>query len=145
MYKTLFQPTYRAGLIQSRAYRKLKNFMQESLSAYDLSMMEWAIIGFIYDAGPKGIRTSVLAENFDVEPSFMTNTINSLENRALVKRVTDLKDQRAKKVILPKTTQNLVKKIEAQLRARMKKWMGPVSKPKLAAYLSVLEQISELD
>lgn len=144
MKTTIELKTYQAGLLQSKAYRRLKSFMADSLSQYDLTMMEWALLGYIYEAGNSGARTSNLAGEFDVEASLMTNMVNSMERRRLVKRVVDPEDKRAKLVAVTEVGSALVVEVEQKLRISMRQWLKSVNRRHLHSYIKVLGQISRL-
>ena len=53
--------TYRVGLLQAKAYRVLKHHTAKALSEFNISHIEWAFLGLLYDA-PKGMRSSALAK-----------------------------------------------------------------------------------
>lgn len=134
--------TYQAGLLQAQAYRALKNFMVGQLQNHRLTMMEWALLGHVYDHGKQGIRTSSLAQLFGVEASLMTNMINRLEMRGLVDRRADPLDARAKRVCISANGKRLVAKAEHQLRKAMERWLGGINRNDLRSYLLVLHTLA---
>jgi len=136
--------TYEAGLLQAKAYRRLKTFLSTELKEHGLTMMDWALLGYVYDARDEGIRTSVLAELFNVEPSLMTNMINDLEKRELVVRVPDLEDGRAKRVLTTPKGTDTVAQVEVELRGEMKKWLKGVNKRDMITYMRVLKALSKM-
>lgn len=136
--------TYQAGLLQARAYRKLKNFMGGHLAPYDLTMMQWAVLGYVYDHEANGgVRTSLLASQFDVESSLMTNMVNDLEKRELLYREVDPDDSRARRVLPTQEGSKLVPTIEQKLRSSMDEWLDDVNRRHLLHYIKVLQTIAE--
>lgn len=135
--------TYQAGLLQARSYRRLKRFMAEQLAPYDLTMMQWSLLGHIRDYGNEGVRTSVLADVFDTQTSLMTNMVNELEKRELVYRTVDPDDSRARKVCVTSEGAQFVLKVEQELRAAMREWLGGINRKHLYRYIQVMQTIAD--
>ena len=135
--------TYQVGVLQSRAYRNLREFMAQHLDAYDYTMMEWALIGLVYDyTSDGGARVSQLAVLMDVEVSLITNMLNALEQRKLIERVIDPTDKRARRIITTRKAENDVKRIEKMMRKQMKIWLGNVHDQQLRSYVKILQNLA---
>ena len=139
-------PTYHAGIAQSKAYRILRQLMASLLKKHGLTMMDWAMLGLVYEAGKKGVRITSLAEQLDTTKAFVTTHINLLEAKELVTRGVDASDTRAKIVKIHSGAKSTVQKIEAELRADMSKNLYSVISPAdLSAYVKVLNQIASIN
>ena len=135
--------TYQAGVYQSRAYRQLKVLKNRILEPHGLSMMQWSVLGFIHDAGPTGVRITALAKSLDTTQAFITNTVNALEAKGLVVRTVDAHDKRASAVTLKPEHKQLVQKIEAAVRAELRKDLySRVTPEELKTYVNVLIKFS---
>ena len=75
-------PTYRAGLLQARAYRKLTVFLSAKLKEWDVSLPEWALLGLLYEAN--GMRLQEVADMLDVEPPFATRLASTLQKKVML-------------------------------------------------------------
>jgi DNA-binding MarR family transcriptional regulator len=138
-------PTYHAGIAQSKAYRVLRQFMGELLRNYNLTMMQWSIVGLVYDAGASGIRITDLARQLDTTMAFVTTNINMLVAGGYVQRTVDAKDTRSRIVAINPDAQAKVIKIEQELRASMRDVLYKEIDPTdLASYVKVLNQIANL-
>lgn len=137
--KKLRISTYTSLLLQSQAVRTLKKNYNSILSEYNLSVTEWMLIGQLYDE--KELQASEIAEILDVKPPLVTNLIAQLEKKELVVRKKDSKDSRAKVIVMSKKTEELVPKIEDDLKKTMKKSLGKTSLNDLLNYQKVLENI----
>jgi DNA-binding MarR family transcriptional regulator len=136
--------TYQAGVLQARAYRNLREFMASELKQYGYTMMEWSLVGLVYDyTAEGGARVSQLAKLLDVETSLVTNMLNVLEGKGLIERIVDEKDKRARRVISTRKSEADVKKIEKVLRKDMKTWMGVVSPRQLLGYVKTLQKLAQ--
>ena len=135
--------TYQAGVYQSRAYRQLKVLKNRILEPHGLSMMQWSVLGFIYDSGKTGVRITSLAKSLDTTQAFITNTVNALEAKGLVVRTVDAHDKRASAVTLKPEHKQLVQKIEAAVRAELRKDLySRVTPEELKTYVNVLIKFS---
>lgn len=139
-------PTYHAGIAQSKAYRVLKQLMADLLKKHGLTMMQWSILGLVYDAGKKGIRITDLAEQVDSTKAFITTSIQLLELRGLVVRRTDPKDTRSRLIAINPTSKKAVEAIEAEIRAEMRvRIYDKVTHEELTGYVTVLGKLASLD
>ncbi|PSO43411.1 hypothetical protein BRC19_00525 [Candidatus Saccharibacteria bacterium QS_5_54_17] len=144
MMKPMNLTTYRAGLLQARAYRRLKAFMTEQLESYNVTMMQWTLLGHIHDySQQEGIRTSTLAGIFDVQTSLMTNMVNDLQKQKLVYRSIDPDDSRARRIRLTDEGIEFVDEVEQKIRAAMKEWLGDINRKHLQHYLYVTRVLAE--
>jgi DNA-binding MarR family transcriptional regulator len=144
MMKPMNLTTYRAGLLQARAYRRLKAFMTEQLESYNVTMMQWTLLGHIHDySQQEGVRTNTLAGIFDVQTSLMTNMVNDLEKQNLVYRSIDPDDSRARRIRLTDEGIEFVDEVEQKIRAAMKEWLGDINRKHLQHYLYVTRILAE--
>lgn len=138
-------PTYHAGIAQSKAYRVLRQLMAQLLKKYDITMMDWSMVGLIHEAGKRGIRITDIAQALDTTKAFVTTHINVLEAKGFVVRAVDTQDTRARIVRLAPGASAKVKKIETELRQDMRERLYKHIAPKdLAVYVKVLDQIALL-
>lgn len=135
--------TYQAGVLQARAYRALRNFMNEHLSGHGLTVMEWNVLGLVFDFTDKGgAKVGQLADLLNVEISLITSTLNKLEPAGHIQRMEDEKDSRAKRVITTRSGEKKVKKIEKQLKKEMEEWLSDIRSPQLAQYIRTLQNFA---
>lgn len=134
--------TYQAGLLQSRAFRKLSVFLNNALKEHHLTMTEWAFLGLVSDH--KKVRMQSMAAFLDVEPPFATKLSRSLENKGLIIRKTDTHDSRVRWITLTPAGVKLVKLVEATLRRQLRDYLKPISLRELIVYVHVLAKISNL-
>ena len=137
--------TYQAGVYQSKAYRAFKDMKNSILKKHGLTMAQWSVLGFVYDAGRKGIRISDLAAKLDTTQAFITNTVNNLENKGMVKRIDHTTDGRTKLVVLEAKQKKVVSKIEVDIRAELRsKLYSKINRDELETYINVLIRFAEV-
>ncbi len=134
--------TYSVGLLQAKAYRILKQNTSLLLKPYELSTIDWALLGVLYEQ-ENGVGPSEMAQILGVEAPFVTAMAESLEKKGFITRIQSSTDKRAKLVVLTKAGKNLVPKLESHLRKKSKHLIRGVSISELLAYRRVLKAIIE--
>lgn len=135
--------TYQTGILQARAYRNLRFFMEKTLDKHGLTSTEWSMLGVISDETKNGgIRVSDLARLLDVNTSFITNTLKRLQKLEYVTHAYNEDDARVRLVIGTDKGHLKVFEIERYLRKEMREWMSDINHQDLVKYIQVLSLIS---
>lgn len=137
--------TYQAGVLQATAHRLLQKQCDIILRPYDITKMQWLIIGTILDAGEAGVRITDLAKKLDTTLSYLTNTINLLESKQMLVRAIDERDVRAKIVRVDDAFKPKCADIEAALRQGLRESIyAHISPEDFRVYMKVMAQLSEI-
>jgi DNA-binding MarR family transcriptional regulator len=137
--------TYQSGVVQSASYRALNKFTNDILQQHGLTTMQWFIIGTIYDAGTNGIRITDLGKKIDTRLSFLTNTVNLLESKGIVERLSHQTDSRSRMVVVKDSYRETCEEIELDLRSKMRTAIySKMSPEEFRVYIGVLYKLSEL-
>lgn len=131
--------TYQAGIVQANAYRILKQAVNNYLQPYSLSMMEWFALGTIRDTGRDGIRPTELAKTLQTTMPYTTTLLHTLEAKEWIERTESPADNRVKLVRLADGADSSCKKIEADLRAKMRDHIySRITRDDFATYIRTL-------
>ncbi len=136
------QRTYRVGLLQTRAYRILKQHTSKLLEPYKISSIEWTLLGLLYDSR-EGLRLKVLADELGVEAPLVTRMIDHLSKIELLTQLPDKEDSRAKYACLTEKGKEFVEEIEVYLRNEMKFLLKDIPINDISGYVYVLQRIIE--
>lgn len=137
--------TYQSGVMQSAAHRLLNRIISDFLFAYDLTAMQWFIIGHIYDHGDAGLRLTDLTKQLDTTLPYTTTTITLLEFKGIVIKRAHKEDNRTKLVSIAPEYRATVEEIESGLRDRLRQHLyqnDHISREELQTYLTVLHKIA---
>ena len=136
--------TYRAGLLQAKAYRILKLRTNRELNRIEIgiSSIHWALLGLLHDES-KGMRPREAAIELGVEAAFVTTLVADLKKKGFVESVADENDNRAKLLSITKKGKVFVTTTEPKLRAAMRLLVAGISINELTTYLVFLEKIVE--
>lgn len=136
--------TYQAGIYQARAFRRLRLVKNRILKKHGLTVMQWAVLGLVYDAGEAGVRTSDLAKILDTTQAYITGVVNSLEVKEFISRRLSEKDSRTRLVVFIPKYKQMVEEIEASVRQQLREEVyQKVSAEELRTYVKVLAVFAE--
>jgi MarR family transcriptional regulator for hemolysin len=134
--------TYHIGLIQTKAYRLLKQRTAKALAPEKITPAEWAFLGVLYDA-PGSIRLNKVADALGVEAPFVTAMMRKLQKNQYLQLEADPDDSRAKAICLTDEGRAFVQRTEKTLRETMKPLIKGISMQDLLTFLSVTQRLIE--
>lgn len=138
--------TYESGVMQSTAHRILGRINSDYLAQYGLTSTQWYIIGLAYDAGANGVRLSQLKTVLDTTMPFITMTVNLLESKGILQKLSHTDDSRVKiaklNPLYKKTVQEIEHGLREELRTRLYN-QDNISRDELATYIKVLYKIAQ--
>ncbi|PLS81732.1 hypothetical protein CYG49_01120 [Candidatus Saccharibacteria bacterium] len=135
--------TFEACVLQSRAYRNLRDFMVEQLKPYDLTMMEWVLLGLVNASMPEGMTPSEISKTIDVGLPMVTNMVDRVAQMGLVRSDKDLHDRRRRIVVATDKGSVMAGDIEAHNRVALRLWLADIDREILNGYIETMGIISE--
>ena len=137
--------TYQAGTLQASTHRLLQKYCDDVLKPYGITKSQWLVIGTILDAGKKGIRITDLSGTLSTTLGYLTNTINLLESKGILKRISNSKDERTKMVIVSSNFVPKCQEIENTLRSQLRKTIyADITSSEFKTYMKVLYKLSQI-
>lgn len=138
--------TYQAGVLQASTNRILQKHCDRILKEYGITKTQWLIIGTINDAGENGIRITELTEKLDTTMAYLTNTINLLESKGILTRITHHADSRSKLICINKDYQPKCQQIEKTLRDGLRQSIySKIDPTEFAVYMKVMAQLATIE
>ena len=138
--------TYQSGVMQSTAHRILGRIKTEFLSQYNITSMQWFVIGYAYDTGDAGIRLNDLMKQLDTTMPFITTIVNALEAKGILYKISDAHDSRVKIAVLNEKYRSTVEEIESGLREELRSRLyreDHIGREELSAYIAVTYKITQ--
>lgn len=136
-------PTYQACILQSRAYRNLREFMVVQLKPYDLTMMEWVLLGIVNESMPDGISPTQLSEQIDVGLPMVTDMVDRVVALGLVEKCMAPDDRRRRVVAATDKGVDASARIELGIRTSMREWLSDIERQQLIGYVSTMARLAE--
>jgi MarR family transcriptional regulator, transcriptional regulator for hemolysin len=93
--------------------RLFRQSFERDVAAEGLELTAGEARTLLYASHLPGIRQSSLAERMRIEPMTLSNFLDRLEARGLVRRTPDARDRRAKQIRVTDVAKPLVERIEA--------------------------------
>lgn len=123
-----------------RAAERLRRGVLDNLTGYDLDLAGFDVIMTLRRQGRnQALSPSALAKEMMLSTSAMTNRLDRLEKRGLIRRTRDPEDRRGLKIVLSDEGFELVEGIFASHVRTVEKMLAPLRK-KDRDMLSVLSQ-----
>ncbi len=137
--------TYRSGIALAAAHRSITRVVSDYLLQYELTAMQWFIIGYVYDHGKEGLRLTDLTNVLHTTLPYTTTTINLLESKGIVLKKGHSTDNRTKLVSINPSFHKTIDVIEKGLRKELREKLynaDNVSRDELETYITVLHKIA---
>ena len=134
-----YAKTYRLGLLQAHAYRILKQRTTSVLEQYNLSTLDWALLGALHDDGEMTYKHA--AHLLAVTSPVVTSLCERLLEKKLITIRKDESDARIKHISLTSHGSTFVSTKEADIRTAMKDVVAKASTRDLLGYVAVLQAI----
>lgn len=136
--------TYQAGATQASVHRSLQKLCDRILEPFDITKMQWLIIGHVLDAGVAGVRISDLAQRLSTTVPYITTAVNILEARGYLTRKCNHLDSRSKLLVLNPDVISRCQAIEETLRKGLHGALySQVDQAEFLIYMKVLYQLDE--
>lgn len=132
--------TYGIGLLQAKAFRILKQETNEALKKYNISSVDWALLGVLHEHAD-GLRLSEIASILGVEAPFVTQTMESVLAQGLIEKTSPHNDARVKILKLTDKGRQLVPEIETHARNQMRHLLHGATARDVLAYRKILKVI----
>lgn len=137
--------TYQAGVGQASAHRNLQRICDEILRPFNITKMQWLIIGATLAAGKSGMRLTDLANELGTTMSYITREVNLLAAKGILVRSGHTVDHRSKLIFVANSYIKECSKIEATLRKGLRKSIySDIDPTEFRVYLKVLFQLGQV-
>jgi DNA-binding MarR family transcriptional regulator len=138
--------TASAGIAEARVHRRLKKEFSNYLKPYNLTAMEWFVIGFLHEHSSNGVQLSEIAKHLQTTLPYLTNMLNELEIKGMLVRIDHTGDGRAKIVRLLPVANQLYNSAEQDLRAKLRTLVyDQISIEDFTIYMRVMYQLAAPD
>lgn len=134
------RPTFEQALLQTVAYRGIRETVGKVLDSYDLNVAQWIILGLLSRSSGQ-LRITDIAHQLRVEDPLVTNLLRPLVGNGLVASTPHRSDKRARVLSLTPKGDKLITKIEPELAKRLASVEACASPADWETYFATLEKI----
>ena len=133
--------TYQIGVLVARTHRELKAHTDAVLAPYELTSVDWAILGLLHDDKGAGMKLIDLSEELGVEAPFVTLRIKRLQTRELISVKSGTEDKRERLATITPLGIKIVAIIEPILRSASRKWLKGVGPLDVKGFITVMKTV----
>jgi DNA-binding MarR family transcriptional regulator len=130
---------YEACLLHSRADRTLRLIVAKQLEQYNITMMEWLLLGSVQNGPKEGVTMSSVAATLDVTLPQVTALTTGLTKNKLVKQKISRQDRRSRRLTMTPAGKKLLSAVEEEARKVLRNWVADIPRDQLMTYLKTEE------
>ena len=134
---------YEASLLHSRADRALRAVVSRRLEQFQLTMMEWLLLGTVKHAGKEGLTMSAAASTLDVTLPQVTSLSASLTRAKLLRQRVNRQDRRSRRLVATAAGQKLVSETEEATSSVLDDWLADVPPDEFDAYMKTVKTLAD--
>lgn len=133
-------PTYEKALLQTVAYKHIRETVTIALKKFKLNATQWMILGILNEA-TEPQKVSAIAHTLQVEVPLVTTLAQPLIAMGYVEQHADSRDRRNKPLTVTTDGQDFVAQIETKLVAELKALEVGITPKELTQYFVTLGQL----
>lgn len=142
MEETKAVTMYDTCLTQSRADRALRVVMSRQLEDFNVTMMEWLLMGVVCHGPKQGITMSDAAATLDVTLPQVTALTAGLTKAKLLKQKVSRQDRRSRRLVCTQAGKQLLDETEVAANNALQDWLSDIPGEQLQAYLKTIETLA---
>lgn len=133
---------YEACLLHSRADRALRVVVSRELEQFNVTMMEWLLLGVVSNGDRDGMTMSAVASALDVTLPQVTALTASLTKAKLLKQKISRQDRRSRRLHKTPAGKRLLEEIEQSVDGAFSKWLSDIPREQLKAYFETVKVLA---
>jgi len=133
---------YEACLLHSRADRALRVVVSRQLEQFNVTMMEWLLLGVVNAGAKEGMTMSLVAGTLDVTLPQVTALTASLTRAKLIKQKVSRQDRRSRRLLSTPAGKRLLDDIEQAINGAMRGWLSDIPRQKLEEYFEIVKLLA---
>jgi DNA-binding MarR family transcriptional regulator len=122
-------------LLHARADRVVRSFVAAQLEPYQLTMMEWLLLGVVTNGPKDGVSMSTAAQTLDVTLPQITALANKLLGLKLIRQKTQSYDRRSRHILPTGKGKTVLEDIEASISNALEEWLGGLTRERRDDYI----------
>jgi MarR family transcriptional regulator, organic hydroperoxide resistance regulator len=138
--ETYALPTYHKALLQTIAYKHVREAVNLRLKDFQLNATQWMMLGILYEQ-TSAQKISSIAKTLQVEVPLITTLAQPLLAVGHIAQHEDKNDRRSKPVTLTEAGRAMVERIEQQLADDLHMLEAGISQAEIKQYFTTLRTV----
>lgn len=135
-----YRKTYKAGLLQAKAFRILKYRTNEVLRPFSINATDWGVLGLLIDE-KTGMQLRMIAEEVGVKPPYITRSVTILSKLGYVGLKRSEVDARAQNAFITDKGKSFVQSTEKVVSKQLQETFLGISARSLLGYVQTLDSV----
>ena len=128
-------------LAKMRAFRATKDVIAKSLQDFDITIMQWLLLGYV-EQNTDGTTAGAIAEELNITMPLVTRFTAVLSSKGLISIVPLPKDKRTKVITITKSGKDLLSSSDPIVKQALKVWLAPIPEEEVRTYIAVMLQVA---
>lgn len=133
---------YDACLTHSRADRSLRMLVSRQLEKFDVTMMEWLLMGVVCNGPKRGVTMTDAATTLDVTLPQVTALTAGLTKAKLLRQKISSQDRRSRRLVCTNAGKQLLDETEQAANEALNEWLSDIPAAQLDAYLETIKTLA---
>lgn len=134
---------YQSCLLHSRADRAMRLVVSRRLEQFNVTMMEWLLMGVVQNGPKEGMTMTAVASALDVTLPQVTALTSRLTKLKLLKQKVSRQDRRSRRLAVTSAGKKLLEETESEVDGAMREWMSGIPDDQLTTYMETLEILAD--
>jgi DNA-binding MarR family transcriptional regulator len=138
-----YRKSYKIGLLQTKAFRILKQQTNEALKPFNINATDWAVLGLLLEE-KNGLQLKWLASELGVKQPYLTRSISKLKELGFISTATSESHTRATNAFITEKGKKFVISTESIIVKKVKPIFSNASPRNLIGYLQTLIAVASV-
>lgn len=124
--------------------RQIKRRIDEAVAKYNVTSVQCAILGYIYEASRnKEVYAKDIENKFNMRRATVAEILSLMEKNELIERKANKQDARLKKIILKEKSLEIKNKVKEEISKVEKEIQQGISKEEMDIFKKVIQKMSK--
>lgn len=142
MKKISLPPMHELCLMHARVDRDLRSVVSKQLEPFNITVMEWLVLGVLSTAPKNGLSMSSISIELDVTLPQVTALVTNLTEHKFTKQKVLLSDRRGRQVMLTLKGRRTVVKLEGIVTPIIRQWSKDIEIEQFRLYLDTVNMLA---
>ncbi len=128
-------------LAKMRAFRATKDVIAKSLQDFDITIMQWLLLGYV-EKNTDGTTAGAIAEELNITMPLVTRFTAVLSSKGMIIITPLPQDKRTKIINITEAGKELLLSSDPIVKRALKDWLAPIPQEEVRTYIAVMMQVA---
>lgn len=133
--------SYSVMLAKMRAFRATKDVIAKSLQDFDITIMQWLLLGYV-EKNTDGTTAGAIAEELNITMPLVTRFTAVLSSKGMIIITPLPQDKRTKIINITEAGKELLLSSDPIVKRALKDWLAPIPQEEVRTYIAVMMQVA---